>query len=121
MAERTIYQATPEEAARIDAISAAVEAEKPEIIARLTRMDAAERDTGVRGELRRAIRDSMIGPRRLSIETEIAQDLLMDFQEGLAELPLSDMERIAARLGMTLILSPIPASTASLISAASSD
>lgn len=110
MAERIIVKSTPEEAARIDSLAAQIEAETSEIAARLQRMELAEQEAGIRGDLRRVIRDSLIGPDRLSNEAGVDLDRLQQFQEGTMDLPLCEMERLAERLGMHLVASLVSSS-----------
>jgi hypothetical protein len=102
MSGRTIHQTLPEEAARLDQAAARIEAEAAEIAERLLRWEAAERDTGFRGELRRSIRDSLIGPERLATEASIDLDRLESFREGAGDLTLSECDAISVRLGLVI-------------------
>lgn len=104
MPDRIIHPTSPDDAARIDAIAAAVEAERPELIARYRRRRAAESEAGLRGDLRRAITASMIGPDKLADVAGVDVSLLMDFQEGVADLPFLSIEKLLNRLGMELAL-----------------
>jgi hypothetical protein len=102
MSGRIIHQTTPEEAARLDEAAARIEAEAGEISDRLQRLEQAERDTGFRGELRRSIRDSLIGPERLATETGVDLDRLESFREGEGDLTLSEFDAITVRLGLVI-------------------
>lgn len=104
MPDRIIHPTSPEDAARIDALAAAVEAERPELIARYHRRRSAESASGFRGDLRRAITASMVGPDELAEVAGVDVALFMDFQEGVADLPFLAIERLLSRLGMTLAL-----------------
>jgi hypothetical protein len=104
MADRIIHKCTPEEAARLSALAAQIEAEKDEIAASHRRRVAAEDEPGLRGELRRRIRESFINPRELASSAGVELDLFMDFQEGLADLPLGAFERLTDRLGLVVHL-----------------
>jgi hypothetical protein len=101
---RTIRESTPEEAERIDRLAALAEAEGPEIAARVNRMLVAEQEPGPRGELRRLLRESMIGPTRLSADTGVDAERLAAFREGLGDLSLSEMERLGRRVGFTIAI-----------------
>ncbi len=103
MVDKIIHPTTPEEAARIDALAALAEAERPEIIARYHRRRAAEQEAGLRGDLRRAITASLIGPDELASAAGVGQ--FMAFQEGQDDLPLSAFGRLTERLGLIVQLS----------------
>jgi hypothetical protein len=105
MADRIIHPTTPEEAARIDALAALAEAERPEIIARYHRRRAAEQEPGLRGDLRRAITASLISPDELASAAGVGVGQFMAFQEGQDDLPLSAFERLTERLGLVVQLS----------------
>ncbi len=104
MVERIVHPSTSEEDARLNALAARIETEGPEMAARLERMERAEREPGVRGELRRAIRDALVAPRRLAEATGVDVDLIRGFQEGRADLPSADLERLAGHFGLTVVL-----------------
>jgi hypothetical protein len=104
MADRIIHSSTPEEAAAIDALAASAEGERTDVIARYQRRRAAEQEPGLRGDLRRAIAASMIGPDDLALAAGVDVIQFLAFQEGEADLPLSAFERLAERLGLILQL-----------------
>jgi hypothetical protein len=105
MVDKIIHPTTPEEADRIDALAALAEAERPEIIARYHRRRAAEQEAGLRGDLRRAITASLIGPDELASAAGVGVGQFMAFQEGQDDLPLSAFERLTERLGLVVQLS----------------
>jgi hypothetical protein len=104
MADRVIHKSTPEEDARLDALAAQFEAEKDEIVAAHRRRMAAEMEPGIRGELRKRMREAFIDPLELAESAGVELDLFMDFQEGLADLPLAAFERLTERLGLIVRL-----------------
>ncbi len=79
-----------------------MEAERPELIARYRRRRAAESEARLRGDLRRAIIASMIGPDKLAEVAGVDVALFMDFQGGIADLPFLAIEKLLDRLGMAL-------------------
>jgi hypothetical protein len=105
MAERVIHPSTPEEDARLNALAARFEADAPSLAARLGRMEQAECEPGIRGELRRVIREALISPRTLSEATGVDLELIHRFQEGTSDLPSAILERLARHLGLSLVLS----------------
>lgn len=98
------HQVTVEEAGRLDAIAAEEEAHKNDLIARLERQDRASEEDGLSGQLRRAVTASMLGPEKLATEIGVTPAAFVAFQAGDAELPFSAFEKLARRMGMTLVL-----------------
>lgn len=106
MNERIIHKSTPEEDARLNALAADIEAHKEEIAERLEREELASREDSLAGQLRRAIDASMIGPDKLAIEVGVDFATFRAFQVGDADLPFEAFERLAKRLGLSLVMQP---------------
>ncbi len=107
MADRVVHTTSPAEAARLDALAAEIEARKDEIIERIERADAASQEDNLAGQLRRAIYASGIRPDLLASEAGLELETFLAFQVGEAELPMAAFERLAKRLGMTIVMQPI--------------
>jgi hypothetical protein len=99
---RTIRTATPEEAVEIDRVDTLMKAEAPELMARVARMEIAEQEPGVRGELRRLLRESMFGPKRLSADSGVDKDRLDAFREGDGDLTIAEMEQLGRLVGFSV-------------------
>ena len=104
MPDRLIHPTPPDEAVRLDALAASIEAEKPLIIERLAREARASREDSLAGQLRRAIDASLLGPELLAREAGIDLASFLAFQAGEADLPFEAFARIAHRVGCTLVL-----------------
>lgn len=104
MDDRQFHAISAEESARLDQLSAAIEAERPRIIARLAREAEASREDSLAGQLRRAIDASLIGPEILARDSGIDLPTFLAFQSGEADLPFEVFARIARRVGCTLVL-----------------
>lgn len=100
-------QATPEQRERIETLAALVEAEKPDIIRRLHLCEAAEREPGFNGDLRRAIHAAGKPLEQLAAVAQVGVFQLCDFLEGTSELTSGQIQKLVSELGLQLVR-PIP-------------
>jgi len=82
--------------------------EREVVLAQLERMDIAAAEPGVCGQLRRAVAKADTHMHTLAGEIGIQPMLLQDFLEGLADLDSATIDRLAERLGLTLVYSRDP-------------
>ncbi|MEZ6068390.1 MAG: hypothetical protein R3B90_22360 [Planctomycetaceae bacterium] len=77
-----------------------------EAAAQWRRLELAATAPGIAGDLRRALDAAGLPTWTIAAECGIDTDLLEQFREGLADLPLSDVENLAERLGLHVSLTP---------------
>ncbi len=70
-------------------------------------MDIAAAEPGLCGRLRRAVAGSETHMHHLAEEIGMPPALLQRFLEGLSDLDSATMDRLAERLGLTLVYSDI--------------
>jgi hypothetical protein len=109
MSDTIIHATTPEEAARLDRLAALAEGERDEIVEslRLHRLAAAQ-PTFVGAVLREIMRLD-VDFDELAALAGLDQAGFDDFRCGRIELPAAAFERVARRLGFTLVRSAEPA------------
>ena len=76
---------------------------KEENIAHLRKIQAAAKQPGFFGDLRRAIAASSRSVGELAVGIGVEQRLLSDFRAGEAELPAAALERLVDTLGLRLM------------------
>jgi hypothetical protein len=103
--EAIVHKATPEQAARLAKLAALVESEQPDLAARLEREDMAAAQPTFSGELRRAIRASRLQPGDLARDAGVDWRDFALFLQGHAELSTCAIDRLASRLGLSLVKS----------------
>lgn len=99
-----IREFSPDERRRLAQLAELAESERGDVDDRLSRMDRAANERTLSGQLRRAVLDSLVPPHVLSVDCGIELERLLDWQEGIRELPASNLEGIAQRLGLTITL-----------------
>jgi hypothetical protein len=92
---------------RLRAATGGKPGEREAVIAQLERMDIAAAEPGLCGRLRRAVARSDTHMCDLAVEIGVPSSLLQKFLEGLSDLDSSTMDRLAERLGLTLVYSDI--------------
>ncbi len=103
MSEPVIHETTPEEAARIDRLAALAESERDEIVESLRLHEVAAAQPTFVGEVLRAIKKLDVDFDELAALAGLDQAGFDDFRCGRIELPAAAFERLARRLGFTLV------------------
>ena len=103
MAERIIHQTTLEEAARIDRLAALAEQDHDDLVERFRLHALAAAEPTFRGELLRAIEHTTVELEELAKLAGVDLLTFDDFRCGTVELPIAAFERLARRLGFTLV------------------
>jgi hypothetical protein len=93
---------------RLRAATGGEPGEREVVLAQLERMDIAAAEPDVCGQLRRAVAKADTHMHTLAVEIGIPPMLLQDFLEGLADLDSATIDRLAERLGLTLVYSRDP-------------
>lgn len=106
---RTLPEATPQQRELIERVAAQIEAEKPDIVRRLQLCEAAQREPGFSGDLRRAIHAGGKPLDSLAAAAQMEVVRLCEFLEGTAELTSDQIRNIANELGLQLVRSIPPA------------
>ncbi len=85
-------------------MAALVESERAALPARPKRLRNAAEERSFSGELRRAIRASLIQPDELAEADGGELEAFLRYQEGLAELSTTAEDRLMNRMGMVAVL-----------------
>jgi hypothetical protein len=110
MSDRVIHKTSPEEATRLDRLATLAEAERDEIVRRAPFYEQVAAEPTFKGEVLRAINESMRIPlSELASMAGVDMRTLDEFRCGERELPLAAFERLARRLGFTLVKTAEPA------------
>ncbi len=103
MPERIIHPLTPDEEARLDRKAALAEADKDDMIERYRLQEIASAQPTFRGELLRAIDTCDVRITELAELAGVDFVTFDDFRCGRFELSLDAFERVARRLGLSLV------------------
>jgi hypothetical protein len=98
-----IHQTTPEEAARIDRLAELAEQDRDDLVERYRLQELAAAEPTFRGELLRAIDGSDVPLEELAELAGVDPLTFDDFRCGRFDLSLEAFERVARRLGLTLV------------------
>jgi hypothetical protein len=104
MSERIIHETTPEESARIDRLAALAEQDRDDILERGRLQEAAAAQPTFVGDVLRAmLEDSPVSVFELAELANVDFVTFDDFRCGRHELPAAAFERVARRLGFSLV------------------
>ncbi len=106
MTQRVIQTPTPEESVRIDRLSDLAEQDRSEIERQLELYDLAAAEPTFKGAIRRALATTNVPFPELLRSSGISLHELDLFRSGEANLSLDAFERLAQRLGFTLVQAP---------------
>lgn len=101
---RIVIDETPEQAEEYRRAIAEEEAGREANIAYIRKLEAAAAEPGFSGDLRRAIKAAQRDPRALAHDLQIRSELLESFLIGEAALPTDVVDRVAAVLGLKLVV-----------------
>lgn len=111
----TIREVSADEAARIDRLAALAEADCADMLERERLHEQAAAMPGFLGDVLRAISAADVSVVELAKLAEVDLVTFDDFRCGRHELPLASFEKVARRLGFSLVrerAEPVPTQTA---------
>jgi len=103
MSEIVIHPLTPDEEARLDRLAELAEGDRDDMLERLRLQEIASAQPTFRGELLRAIDTCDIRITELAELAGVDFVTFDDFRCGRFELSLDAFERVARRLGLSLV------------------